>query len=698
MQTSQFAVLLSKLKTASLMCIVTTVAVGCAVTPVALDGQDVAERVAADQSRIYNNQEPVTKPISFNEAVARSLKYNLDYRLKLMESALNSGLLEVAKFDMLPNLLVSAGYTQRNNITGSRSFNIVDGEAVEPPGDPTYTGGVEKNRALAGVEFSWSVLDFGVGYYRAKQQANEILIAEERRRRIMQNILQEVRSAYWRAVGAQKLAKQTKWLMGRARSALARSREAEKKGLIPAKEALTYQRVLLDSITLLSDRLQLLSLAKRELAALMNITPGTDFKVVEVGEQKLRPAPTNVIALENMALHNRPELRMEDYEKRISADETRVQILHLLPNFSFTAGSNYDSNKYLYNNDWIEISSQLTFNLARAFAIPSTKRAGKAQLEVDDFRRMALSMAILTQVRVAVERYHIALRDFNNARQSNWVDQRMVKYAKAAQESNLETELELIQAQTRELNSRYQRYAAYASAKEAFGIIYSSLGLEVVPPNVEDLPIDALGMKIGSYINAIESKTFDEIGAKDKTVIQQSSKVKQQARKEKPKQVTSVSKALQKRKSVVKAPQTSKPAAAPARKSNVPPTFNVILDKTEVVKALSVPSGKAASLGESAESSIVAAAYRALERDNRKTVSTGKADYTIRMKLLLQEPENGTRRGLWKMSLVDSNGGKRGLRSYLKTTLDAEPSPQSLASFAEAAIASNAALLTKIVN
>jgi outer membrane protein TolC len=39
-----------------------------------------------------------------------------------------------------------------------------------------------------------------MSYYRAKQQADNVNIAEERRRKVLQNIVQEVRDA-WRALG-----------------------------------------------------------------------------------------------------------------------------------------------------------------------------------------------------------------------------------------------------------------------------------------------------------------------------------------------------------------------------------------------------------------------------------------------------------------------------------------------------------------
>ena len=244
------------------------------------------------------------------------------------------------------------------------------------------------------------MLDFGVSYFRAKQQADQYLIAEERRRRVIQNILQDTRASYWRAVGAQRLARDAEVLGERAKSALERSREAEAQGLLPPRDALNYQRMLLDAVALLASRRQELEFAKRELAALMNVTPGTDFTVVEGVEPALMPVPFNIAELEEVALSNRPELREEDFRMRITADEARRQLVTLLPGISFTAGAQYDSNKYLYNNNWIESGVRVSFNLMKALSYPAMKDVQEAQKRNDQARRLALSMAILTQVRV----------------------------------------------------------------------------------------------------------------------------------------------------------------------------------------------------------------------------------------------------------------------------------------------------------
>ena len=474
--------------------------------PDILSPEAVLERVQDDQFRIYRDQEQVFAPIGFDEALARALKYNLDYRLKVMESAVNLSLAEVSRFDMLPSVLASAGYTVRNNDAGSTSYDVVTGQRLWG-GNPTSSQ--ERRRRIAGVEFSWSVLDFGVSYFRARQQADQFLISEERRKRVMQTIVEDVRASYWRAVGAQRLTPQTEALMVRARSALERSQEAGRLGLLPPREALNYQRQLLDVIGLLAARRQELEYAKRELAALMNITPGTDFTLREDEEPALMSAPFNVAELEELALHNRPELREEDYRRRITADEARKQMLSVLPNLSLNFGPQYDSNRYLYNNSWVDTTLRASLNLMRLAALPSINKSREAQEQLDDARRMALSMAILTQVRVAIERYRMSLHELEIARESSLVDQRLLSFSKAALVTRAESDLELIRAEVRALNSDHQRHLAYAHAQAVFGRIYNSIGLDVLPgDDFEHLSIAELAAVVSRHLKEVETDAF----------------------------------------------------------------------------------------------------------------------------------------------------------------------------------------------
>lgn len=482
---------------------VAAVMAGCTVAPKAITPEEVQQRVQNDTSKMYLNQAPITAPISLEEAVARSLKYNLDYRLKKMESALALGLTDYASYDMLPQMVATAGYNDRSNYSGGTSVGILDGEVSTRP-----TSSDQRSRSLRGIEFSWNALDFGVSYYRARQQGDQFLIAEERRRKVVQNLLQDVRASYWRALGAQRLNTQADEIVERASLALSRSREAETQKVIPPGVALAYQRALLDATTLLNQRRQDLEFAKRELAALMNVPGGTDFSLAEAAETALPAAPQEIAKLEDMALLQRPELREEDFRKRITADEARKQLLGMLPGITLNYGRKYDSNNLLFNNAWSEGGVSLAWNLMRLVALPALKDAQKYQEQTDDARRMALSMAILTQTRVSVERYRMALDDFKLADQASQVDTRLAAYTKASVTAKLESELEAIRTQARAVLGAYQRANAYANAHIAFGRLYNTLGFDPIADDFDANDLPALTQRVRAHLQASEKDAF----------------------------------------------------------------------------------------------------------------------------------------------------------------------------------------------
>lgn len=468
---------------------------GCTVTPDLVTEDEVTARVKEDTSKMYLNQDVISGPITLEVAVARSLKYNLDYRLKQMESALALGITDYSKFEMWPKLLLSAGYNTRNNDSGGTSIGIQDGIlSLRPSTSQT------RDYAQAGAEFSWNVLDFGVSYYRSKQNANQYLIAEERRRKLVQNMIQDVRAAYWRALGAQRLAVEAQSTLARADTALMRSREAETQKIISPALALNYQRALLDATSLLNQRRQDLDFAKHELSAMMSVPPGTTFTLTETQEAALPPVPTNFLALEEMALLQRPELREEDFKKRITADETRKQFLSVFPNLNVAAGLQYNSNDFLFNKNWQQASVGVTWNLLRLFSIPDLERTQDQQIKVDQARRLALSMAIITQLRVSVERYRLAVEDHKLAEQAASVDRRLATFTKASVSAKLENELEAIRTEARAVLGAYQSANTYANAQIAFGRLYNALGFDPLPDDFDGNSVAHLAGRIKQHL------------------------------------------------------------------------------------------------------------------------------------------------------------------------------------------------------
>ncbi len=164
----------------------------CAITPKPMDADERARLASETRRQMFAGQERLQGPLTLSEAVARAIKYQAEHRQKQMEEAAAEAQLDVAKFDLLPKITANAGYNWRNN----ESF----GFAITPQGtiSQTPSNAVERIYRTGSLGLAWNVLDFGVSYFRARQLADQKLIAEERRRKAVQTLMHDVRIAWWR--------------------------------------------------------------------------------------------------------------------------------------------------------------------------------------------------------------------------------------------------------------------------------------------------------------------------------------------------------------------------------------------------------------------------------------------------------------------------------------------------------------------
>ncbi len=84
---------------------------------------------------------------------------------------------------------------------------------------------------------------------------------------------------YWRAVSHDRLNEKLTSVLSRVSQALLQSREIESNRLETPLTALTYQRELMDVKQTLQEIQRELSLTKLQLAALMNLSPGTFYEL-----------------------------------------------------------------------------------------------------------------------------------------------------------------------------------------------------------------------------------------------------------------------------------------------------------------------------------------------------------------------------------------------------------------------------------
>lgn len=473
-----------KLFSVSLLALVVS---GCAVTSDPIDRSVSEQRAQSDLQQMYKGQEPLSGPLTLHEAMARAVKYNLEARLKIMEEALAKRQVDLASFDMLPRMALSAGYAGRSNVSASSSESIQTGtQSLEP------STSQDRSRRVADLTMVWNVLDFGVSYISAKQQGDQRLIVEERRRKVVNTIVQDVRSAYWRAVAAERLLTQIDSLMSRVEQAQENSQKMSAQRVGDPVQALGYQRSLIQATRQLEEQRKALSLAKTELATLINLPLGSELTLATPDDYSIPELKVDMDVLEQEALASRPELREQDYQTRISSAETRKAMLRLLPGLEFSAGGHYDSNSFLVNDKWADMGVKVTWNLFNVISAPAAINVAKAGEEVAAARRQAMSIAVLAQLYVANANYRESLRQFKTSQQLSAIDGEIVGQLRNRFKSAGIGELDLIQGELNNLQADLRRDLAYADLRNAYGQIFASAGLDPLPSQLSSTQVQEI--------------------------------------------------------------------------------------------------------------------------------------------------------------------------------------------------------------
>jgi len=427
------------------------------------------------------NQEPITAPINLYEAMARALKYNLDYRVELMSQALRLSEFELTRYDMLPQLVANAGYNHRNSYAGSSSMSLLSGrESLEP------STSSEKSIFTSDLTLSWDILDFGLSYVRAQQKADEALSTMEQRRKVANRIVEDVRTAYWRAVSAERLLGKMKDLEGTVRTALDESRALETRGGTSPLAALTFQRELVQIRAELQRLQRDLVVSKRQLGALMNVPPDQNFQLVLPPRQStsmlLDMTPGDMLT---SALYNRPELREVRYRARINRRELDAALLKTLPSLKAFAGVNHDSNAYLYKQDWIGVGARTSWNLINAFRYPLAKQAVENQQALLDQRELALTMAVMTEVYVSRTRHgHLSAELETAGERLNIQNQPSWQKIRAGSQAGSVSKQTLIREEMNTLTEEVRHDIVFSDLQNARANIYAAMGMDTFSPEI----------------------------------------------------------------------------------------------------------------------------------------------------------------------------------------------------------------------
>lgn len=494
-------------RSAGLAALTALLLASCTMKPEPILQQEHVQRAKDDYQTLYAAYKPLEAPLTLSDAIARALKYNYDSELSKVELSLQDKQFDLALTQMLPRLAASAGYNWRSNDNAAESVSELTKQQTLQ-----YSFSEEPEHGTAGLELSWNIVDFGVSYYQAKQQGYRTFVAVERRRKVINGIVKSVQEAYWKAEAANRLLPRVIPLLADAQHMLDASRESTSKKLEPALQSLDFQQNLLQVIGQLKHIQSDLITARLQLASLVNVPADglIQFPAMDMSIHGMA-GPIDPRNLETIGLAMRPELREEAYQEKIDKQDVYKEIIKMMPGVGILGSINYDSNRYLFNPSWGQLGIQASYNLANLIEGPKAIEAARTSVEVAKARRLALSVAVLTQVNLSYQEYQVALDDYGVTKQIDDVQQQIRVASRNISAANAQSEADRVRRELAAMVSELSYDRSVAQVHTALVNLYSSVGVDLVPASVQTDDLAALSQQINRAIAGWEAGEMPQV-------------------------------------------------------------------------------------------------------------------------------------------------------------------------------------------
>jgi outer membrane protein TolC len=451
---------------------------GCTVQPESISQKEIKKDIDENLALLDSNCVAITAPISLDEAIHRAIEYNLQKQVSVMESMLSKEQIELITYETLPTFTANAGYSIRNNYSASASTSFSNGQPDPLDQDPSYSVSQSKKRLNADVGFSWNILDFGLSYIRAKQQSNKYLIAKEKEKKVIHNITQSVREAYYKALSADDLISKIKPVMKETKQAIQNSKKAKELRVQSSMETLTYQRELYDILRSLNSIYKSLISAKTELSELMGLKPGTDFNLQKMtkDEYQILKIPLNLEDMEKIAIQNRPEIHESRYNQKISEQEIDAVKLSILPKFGINTNIYFDDSQYMLNNNWFNYGTSVSWNLMNLFTYDKKRDYAQKKVDISKQQKLAIYMAVLSQVHLSYVQFQQSQSEYILSKEYLEVADEIFDIVQSQNRLNLNSKLVLIKEKLNYILATLRHSTSYAQMQNSYGKILVSIG------------------------------------------------------------------------------------------------------------------------------------------------------------------------------------------------------------------------------
>lgn len=411
-------------------------------------------------------------PLTLQEIINISLCRNLDLLVKAQEIKIQSELTLHQSLNTLPRLMASYDNWGRDKNTASFSESLIPGV---PPAPLSISS--ETHIELANLEFTWNILDFGVAYYRTRQELNATLMEEMQYSRIRQNLILEVTKQYWKAALAKMVIDSSNELYRDSKILRGRLQEMINSGELSKYIGLQIMHDLLENEVLLSGYQKDYEAAKSELLKLMGVMPDQNFEIVVADIDDLPTIPDDLEHLERMALVNRPELFSLDFEENKMRDEVRIAFLRMFPNVELFEGTFYDENRFLLFNSWKRAGLRASWDLLSLPAKAAARSVAEKKVDLTQKSRLNLSFAVIAQVNLAYHIFGDVMRQYVLSQEWHQTNQDLIETSRKLYAHGEINQAELIDNEFQAILAKIAWYKTGAELRVAIEQLNNAIGI-----------------------------------------------------------------------------------------------------------------------------------------------------------------------------------------------------------------------------
>ncbi len=409
--------------------------------------------------------------------MAYALRNNLDAQVAQMEMAYHNESAVAARRRLLPTLNLRYSIEDSDHPSARWSKSVDSGDqSVES----SYSADPYSRQAEIGM--LWNILDFGVGYLKARQQGERIRHSVEQYRRVRQQVVLDVLSQYWRASAAVAIAEDAESLRAELEEQAEAIRDSVEMRNLSGAEGARRELAVHAGLAELEQWRRMANQARLELARTLGSGNAMQFTLAPFPDQPtdLPALPDNdPSALQVAALQRRPELFQQDAQERVALSEARIALLQMAPNATLSLSLYDDPDKFLEWNNWMTVGAKVSWNLFNIPARISEKKMAELQGEVAHKKGLALAAAVMAQVGIAYSEWKLT-REYALVLHKRAAARGRLVEALAEGERDGQTRPgEVLQERVRLLGERSAMLRALADSRVAEARLANAIGLDV---------------------------------------------------------------------------------------------------------------------------------------------------------------------------------------------------------------------------